>query len=95
MNDEGAMERMIALMQRKGVPVRWQDGLARYLVAGVPPGHFLTAVLSGDLYGAASRADETAWADVPALARFLCCNAPADAFGSPEKIRAWTTRPRR
>ena len=76
-------------LQRAGVPEQLHEGLVRYLVHHIPPGHFLTAVLENDLAGAVARGDETCLAGLPAIVRFLYNHAPGMAWGGPLTVRAW------
>jgi len=73
-----------------GIPDYMQDGLALYLLRGVSPGHFLSAVLSNDLKEAIARADDTNCRVLREYMVFLYNNSPAHAcYGSPEKVAAW------
>lgn len=69
-----------------------RGGVRRYIEEGIPPGHFLTAVLCNDLREACGRADHTnrrlLWEYVALLYR----SAPAGSWGSPEKFVAWCNR---
>lgn len=73
----------------KGIPDYMIGGLRRYIENGIPPGSFLTAVLSNDLMGAFAKADSTNTVAMVAYARFLYAYAPHDCHGSPAKVRAW------
>jgi hypothetical protein len=62
-SDEAAMEAWAtrfdatdAIMQ---LPEHMRAGLARWVLWAIPPGHFLRAVISNDLYGAVKAADGT------------------------------------
>ncbi len=76
-------------MQSAGVPEHLQGGLMRYLVHRIPPGHFLTAVLSNDLKEAMGRADEASRAGLYQIVSFLYNDAPAPCWGTPGKVWAW------
>jgi hypothetical protein len=75
--------------QLENVPDGTWDALDRYLTKGIPPGHFLTAVLSNNLVGAIARGDKPNLAGLVALVRYLVHHAPAQAWGSPETVSAW------
>jgi hypothetical protein len=64
-------------------------GLRRYIEHGIPPGHFLSCLLSNDLRGTFERADEVNAAAVRNYVQFLYCYAPAGSWGSPERFDAW------
>lgn len=72
-----------------GLPEHMRDGMRLYIERGVPPGSFLTAVLSNDLMGALGKADDTNLHALPAYGRFLYNEAPSPCFGSPEHVRDW------
>lgn len=64
-------------------------GLYFWITAGVPPGHFLTAVLSNDLREAVARADAENRAALPEIVEWLVSHAPMAAWGGPEVVRRW------
>lgn len=78
------MERSLEL-----VPERMRDGLRRYIVNGVPPGHFLTAVICNDLRGACERADDENRRLMFDYVRALYNGAPAQSWGSKAAFEAW------
>ena len=71
------------------VPEHCRDGLRRYFENRIPPGSFLTAVLSNDLMGAAGRADDVNRHRLLDYCTFLYSYAPRGSFGSPEAVRDW------
>lgn len=71
------------------VPEHLHGGLIRYLTSGIPPGHFLTAVLENNLAESFSRADENSRAGLFNLVRFLYNDVPSTAWGSRAKVDAW------
>lgn len=71
------------------LPAHMQDAMRRYVEHGIPPGSFLTAVLSNDMMEAARRADDVNLHSFPAYARFLINEAPCGCFGSPGAFQAW------
>jgi len=73
------------------IPDHMMDGLTRYIESGIPPGHFLSAVLSNDLYEAVSRADDENVKILPAYIGYLVNEAPSNCWGSREKVKAWIT----
>ena len=77
-----------------GVPEHCGDGLLAYLRHGQQPGHFLMAVLSNDLTEACGRADEENRPLLYEYVYLLYNYAPTEAWGSPEKVRAWIERGR-
>jgi hypothetical protein len=73
----------------EGVPEGTWEALRRYLTRGVPPGHFLRAVLSNNLVGAIARGDAKNLEGLVVLIRYLVHHVPAQAWGSPETVSAW------
>lgn len=73
----------------RALPDYMIDGMVRYIVHGIPPGGFLTAVLSNDLMGALQKGDDVNQHALPAYGRFLHNYAPIGCFGSPERVAEW------
>ena len=71
------------------IPEHMRDSLVDYIVAGILPGSFLSAVLAGDLFGAIGTADHVNIARLPDYATFLYDCAPVGCFGSYEAVRKW------
>jgi hypothetical protein len=71
------------------IPERMRHGLKLYIEQGVPPGHFLSAVLSNDLREAVGRADDENVRLLPEYIRFLYNNVPQRCWGSREKFDNW------
>ena len=74
------------------LPEHMTGAIRLWIDRGIWPGNFLTAVLSNDLTEAVGRADEKNLAALGDWVRFLYCYAPADCWGSPEKVEAWNER---
>jgi hypothetical protein len=76
------------------LPDHLRAGMRRYVECGIETGSFLRAVLENDLEQVISRAapglDQT---DLYAIALFVR-GLPAEAWGSPEKVRAWIAKGR-
>ena len=73
------------------LPERMHGGLVRYILHGIPPGHFLTAVLKGDLFAAFGRADEENRYLIWRYVQFLHNFAPIGCFRSPENFDGWVS----
>jgi len=71
------------------IPPHMMARLRAYLDNHEPVGDFLTAVLTNNLSDACSRADDTNIEIIPVYAAYLYNNAPAAAWGSPAKLKAW------
>jgi hypothetical protein len=78
-----------ARLAKDGVPPILHDGIMNYLRRGILPGGFLTALLKGDLFAAAVRADTGNREALGQIALALVWALPADAYGSPEKVERW------
>ncbi len=72
-----------------GVPSHLIEGLAQYIVRGVPTGSFLQAALSNDLKDAFGRADSESRLGMYAIVRFICNDMPHSAQGSRKTVAAW------
>lgn len=77
------------------IPEHGKDGLLLYVTRGIPPGNFLTAVLSNDLKEACARADQENAFALQAYVGFLYNHCPASCWGSKEKVNAWIDSHRR
>ena len=71
------------------IPERMVGSLRRYIEHGIPPGHFLTAVLCNDLAEACGRADDENVVLLNVYVTFLYCYAPQGCWGSREKFESW------
>jgi hypothetical protein len=71
------------------LPEGLRDGVRRWIEDHVLPGGFLTAVLEGDLYAAAARADGYNKLALAKVAVWVLWYAPPDCYGSSEKVEAW------
>lgn len=87
--DHRILQDMMDHANFEGIPIYMREGLVNWCTRGVPPGGFLTAVLSNDLREACARADSTNQHCLFAYVQFLYMHAPAGCWGSPEKVRAW------
>ncbi len=73
------------------IPETLRESLLRYAESHVPTGGFLAAVLANDLFGAAGRADDVNGRLLPEICTWIYCNLPANSYGSPEAVAAWTS----
>ena len=92
MRREEAPTLIRAALDGAGVAANLQDGMIRYLVDGVRPGSFLTAVLENNLSDAVLRAaaeGDGKTALIVPVVLFLIYNAPSPSFGSREAVDAW------
>ena len=63
--------------------------IVRYILLGIRPGNFLTAVLHGDLFDAVAQADVINISKLLTYVAFLQNYAPKMAYGDTDLISAW------
>ena len=71
------------------VPENLRGALRRYIEFRIPPGDFLRAVLSNDLFEAVGRADMASLAALPNLVIWLHNYTPSGCHGSPAAFAYW------
>jgi hypothetical protein len=71
------------------IPEYMEGAIQRYIDHGIPPGGFLSAVICNDLSGACGHADDENRRNIPAFVAYFYNEAPADCWGSREKMAAW------
>ena len=71
------------------LPKHLQGGMKRYVEGGIGAGHFLTAVLSNDLFGAVSHADPKSLEALSDIVKWLYNEAPSTCWGSKERVQEW------
>jgi hypothetical protein len=65
------------------VPSHDHGGIRRYYQDGIPPGHFLTAIIDNDLKGVFARADEINKAAIEQILMWFRWHPPAGTWGYP------------
>lgn len=71
------------------LPEHIRGGVQRYIEHGVPPGSFLRAVISNDLWESFGQADETNRERMFDIVCFFYTEAPSACWGSPQHMEAW------
>ncbi len=71
------------------LPSHMGGAMKRYIERGIPPGSFLSAVLSNDLKETFARADDENGRAVRDYVVFLYSYAPSGCWGSPDKFQGW------
>lgn len=71
------------------IPEYMIGAVSRYILNGIPPGSFLTAVISNDLREAFGRADDINAANMHGWVKFFYNYAPSGCWGSPEAYSSW------
>ena len=83
------IELMRESMSNAQVPEHLREGLLQYMKYGHRPGDFLIAVLRNDLHETVLRASPASFEGLPSVMRWLYWEAPADSWGTSEKVRKW------
>lgn len=74
------------------IPAPMQEALKRYVIDRIPPGHFLTAIITNDLRGAFAHADDENARLVGLYVRWFHNVPPACCSGSRELMDSWLTK---
>lgn len=82
------IQEMIARGRHLVPPHMW-GGIERYFLKRIPPGGFLSALLSNDLMEAFGCADDENASAMQNWCRFLYNYAPRGSYGSPEAFMNW------
>jgi hypothetical protein len=89
LNDDQQMRRIEMAKGINRIPGHMHEAIHRWVMFGYQPGDFLTALLSNDLFKAASHADDQNAAALIAWVRFLYNYCPMGCYRSPAKVAAW------
>lgn len=73
------------------IPEHTKAALDRYVNDRLPPGGFLTAVLTNDLTGAVVRADDINRRHLPEIVGYLFNECPSACWGDQQRVEAWLT----
>jgi len=71
------------------IPEPIRGAIKRYVFEGIRPGHFLTEVISNNLFGAIARADEASLEALPEITKFFYNRTPSSCWGSPTRLQEW------
>ena len=74
------------------IPNHMIGAVRRYIMHGIPPGSFLTAVICNDLREAVARADDDNAAALAGWVRFFYNYAPSGCWGTRERFEAWMAK---
>ena len=78
--------------EKYGIPEHMHGAIVRYIVHGIPPGDFLSAVISNDLFEAIGRADDKNIKRIDAFVKYFYMEAPAQSHGSERDVERWIER---
>ncbi len=73
----------------KDLPSHLKDVVHKYVYEGLRPGHFLTCVITNDLFGAVARADEESVKYLPQIVKYFYNKLPSKCYGSKERMEEW------
>jgi hypothetical protein len=90
--DERGEPYLRAKLHESGVPRHVHDGLVLYVLHGILPGGFLTAVLENSLVEACARADEENKGKLWDIVFFLYNYTPTACWGGPDNVAAWVKK---
>ena len=78
-------------LTKNGIPEHLHGGLVRYVVHRIPPGHFMTALLSNDLLGTINRADDLNVSLIKSwlMVLYNCEEIPSGCWGSKDRVEDW------
>lgn len=76
----------------KIIPEAMRDVVFNYVVYGLAPGHFLTAVLTNNLREAVQRGDQYNAAHLQDYVKFFYWSVPMECWGSEEAVTKWLTQ---
>lgn len=76
------------------IPDHTKGALERYILDGLEPGGFLTAVLANDLFGAVGKADHMNAYALKDICGWVYNYAPRNSWGSYEIVRKYLETPR-
>jgi hypothetical protein len=76
-------------MTNYSIPSHTRQALDDYINKGYPPGDFLLAVLSNDLFGALGKADIHNRFSLFEIAKYIYNELPYTSWGSPERVAVW------
>lgn len=74
------------------IPERMQEALKRYVIDRIPPGQFLTAIITNDLRGAFAHADEENAKLVGLYVRWFHNIPPGCCSGSRNLMDVWLAK---
>jgi hypothetical protein len=74
------------------LPERIRHAIDLWVENGTPPGHFVTACLENNLCEAFRRADNASMEALKDIVSYIYNEIPMDAWGSQEKMAAWSAR---
>ena len=75
------------------IPEHILEAIKRYVVQGIRPGHFLSAVICNNLKGACCHADSNSQRNLCLIVRYFYNMVPGCCWGSEARFEAWTSLP--
>ena len=84
---EKALEQ--SYFERYQLPGHVWGGIRSYVMLGIKPGHFLTHLFEGNLFGLYAHVDAENSVRVADFIQWIYNHAPSLCWGSPSKVEAW------
>jgi len=76
-------------MSYYNIPELTKQTIDDYVKLRYQPGHFVTALLANDLFGAVGRADAENAAAFIEICKYIYNKVPLSCWGNYEKVQAW------
>ena len=70
----------------------FRDQIIDYICTGRVTGGFMFALMSGNLYKAVQKADDTNRLQIVQLVEWIYNHAPIGCYGSEERVHAWVDK---
>ena len=71
------------------IPSRIKGAIDRYVFDGIPPGHFLSAVIQNNLFEAINRADADSAKALRNIILYFYNETPGTCWGNPDRMLSW------
>ena len=80
---------ILASLAQYGISENFHGGIVRYLIHGIPPGSFLTAVICNELWTAVCSCGSRDFNELLALSKWMLNEGSATTTGSRDKLDWW------
>jgi hypothetical protein len=82
--------RLTKSLEASKIPERMYGGIIRYIITSIHPGDFLCAIITNNLKGAFTTADDENQLIVRDYVQWFYNHAPGSCWGSKEAMSNWT-----
>lgn len=83
---------MLDFREYSQIPLLMQHKIIDYVLDGIHPGHFLTAVIENNLAEACGYADHINVKILDVYVKMFWNETPSPCHGTPEKLKAWVAQ---